>query len=274
MIPFPSSLLGILLGTLIPAYVGLFGAVLVGGHRPQYLAALSIGILLWFFSDTLGGSSYLGVNEGLSGGGGHIALVVLFIVAPIAFFALEGSTSSRQRSSGGAALSGSPLVPVLVAIALSIHGLGEGVGYASVTSLASSSSIVEAFGGYAPAASYVLHKFLEPVAIGASYSGFCLRRSPDREGERTGWGSLALIGAIFVVPTLLGTVVGYYSPVDTTYFFALGAGASVYVIFKLVQVLFEVSDPFDSYRESMKVVLLALVGFVLIYAAAVFHSVV
>jgi len=164
------------------------------------------------------------------------------------------------------------LIPALVAFALSLHGLGEGMGYGNLASLTSSSSLIEAFGGYAPSASYVFHKVLEPAIIGASFSGFALGRGENQQsGFR--WESLALLGGIFAIPTLVGTAAGYYFQIDTTYFFALGAGASVYVLLKLAQVLFESSNPLKTRRESLKVILFALSGFILIYFAAIFHSV-
>jgi hypothetical protein len=209
------------------------------------------------------------VNEGLAGGAGHLALVVLFVVAPLTFLAFERE-ASKTSSRGWVVSSQSLLVPVLVTIAFSIHGFGEGMGYGEAASLESSSSLVGAFGGYAPVASYIFHKVLEPVVIGASYSGFYLSRTSNRQ---LGLKDLALLGAIFVVPTLIGTAAGYYFPLDSTYLFALGAGASVYVLLRLAQVLYEPPSLFDSYQESLKVVLFALLGFVLIYSAAMFHSV-
>jgi hypothetical protein len=269
LIPFPISFLAILIGTLIPAYLGLFGAVSLGGYRPQYLAAFSIGVFLWFFSDTIGDSSYLGVNQGLAGGASHLALIILFVIAPIVLFMAEGM-ASKQTSASAASLPQSLLVPVLVTVALSLHGLGEGMGYGGAASLPSNSSLLDTFGGYAPAASYILHKVLEPVAIGACYLGSFLSHEANRR-QRFRWGDLASLGVIFVLPTLVGTAVGYYLPFDSTYLFALGAGASVYVLLKLIQVIIGPPSPFVSRGESLKVVLLALLGFVLIYSAAILH---
>jgi len=256
-----------MLGTLIPAYAGLFGAVALGRSKPQYLAAIAIGIFLWFFSDTIGDSSYLGVNEGVSGGLSHVALVMLFATALVLFFLAEGRVAPAN---GLGLISSSLAIPILVAIALSIHGAGEGAGFGGAASSTSGASLIEAFGGYGPAVSYILHKVLEPIAIGVCYSTFYL--NPGKQGTPR-WKNLAVAGAVFVIPTLIGTTAGYLIPFDTTYLFAAGVGASVYVLFKLMQALFEPASPFRSYRESMRIAFLALLGFALIYAAAILHSV-
>lgn len=257
---------------MLPAYVGLLVAVAVGGSRPQYLAAFAIGVFLWFFSDTIGGSSYLAVNEGLSGGLSHLTLVILFGVALVAFFLVEGGTT-RHGGADTPPRSQPLVIPVLVAVALSIHGMGEGVDFGNLASSTSSTSIIGAFGGYAPAASYMAHKVLEPVAIGACYSSFSVFGRGLSSRSISHWKGLVLVGTIFGIPTLIGAAAGYYFPFDTTYLFALGAGASVYVLFKIVQVLFERSNPLRSFGESMRIALFSLLGFVLIYVAALFHSV-
>lgn len=271
MISFSISFLGILLGTSIPAYAGLLAAVAIGGSRPRYLAAFSIGIFLWFFSDTIGGSSYLGVNSGLSGGPGHLALVALFALGLIAFFLAGGQTTKPSYGDDDSAHL--LIIPVLVAIALSIHGLGEGLGFGDLASSTSSTSLIQAFGGYGPAASYILHKFLEPTIIGACYAAFSLRLGIDRR-RFANLKSILMIGTLFILPTLIGTAAGYYLPFDTTYVFAAAAGAAVYVLFKLSQAIFEGPNQSGSRRESLRVGIFALLGFLLIYAAAIFHSVV
>src|SRR5712692_9849762 len=80
MIEFAYSFLGLLAATFFPAYLGLLGVVaLFKRPAPQYAAAFAAGVFLWYFSDTIGGSSYLGVNRGFSGGFNQALLIVLFV---------------------------------------------------------------------------------------------------------------------------------------------------------------------------------------------------
>ena len=54
-------------------------------------------------------------------------------------------------------------------------------------------------------------------------------------GERPGIGRLLLLGALAGVPTVLGAWLGAftYSPLWTTLFFAIGAGAIVQVVYEI-----------------------------------------
>lgn len=271
MILFPVAIVGILLGTLLPAYVGLFAAVIIGGKRPQYLAALSIGIFLWFFSDTIGDSSYLGVNEGLAGGLSHLALVVLFALGLFMFLGIETRIVSHSWKSSAPTYP-SFAVTLIVAVAFSVHGLAEGMGLGSLATSSTGTSLFDALGGLSPAVSYSLHKALEALMLGATYVAFALMLGLSGEKRRNQLNDLVIAGAIFAIPSLIGTAIGYYAPFDATYVFALGGGASLYVLFKLVQALGPANRS-NSNRESTKMILLALLGFLLIYAVATLHSV-
>jgi len=228
-----------------------------------------MGVFLWYFSDTLGDSSYLGVNLGLSGGLNHFALVLLFAFALLAFSLIDGRAESTKASNAN--LAPSLASPVLVAIALSIHGIGEGMGFGALASSTPSTSLIQAFGGYGPAISYAIHKALEGSIIVASCAA-CFVVPTNSNETGVSWRRLTLIAVIFTVPTLIGDTIGYYNPFDTTYLFALGLGASVYAFFKLVRSLEPITAR-RSYNESLRIALLVLLGFILIYVAALFHSV-
>src|SRR5437879_7047205 len=74
------SCLGLLGATLVPAFFGLLAVVLLFRmSAPWYAAAFAAGVFLWYFSDTIGGSSYLGVNRGFSGGFAEAVLIVLLV---------------------------------------------------------------------------------------------------------------------------------------------------------------------------------------------------
>src|SRR3989475_12749636 len=90
MLGFPDSFLPWTAATLIPAFLGLVIIVSAGNFlRAKYLAAVAIGIFLWFFVDTIGGAAGLDVNSGFSGGGGQLALSGLFVIGLLFFFTVD-----------------------------------------------------------------------------------------------------------------------------------------------------------------------------------------
>ena len=124
MIGFVEGFLAWLASTWIPAFVGLF-VIVWAGHfvKAKYLAAFAFGIFLWFFVDTIQGSALLDVNAGFTGGAGQIAAVALFIIGVIVIFWIDlrrglFSPESIVRTVSVA-------LPLLVAGAIGIHGLGE-----------------------------------------------------------------------------------------------------------------------------------------------------
>jgi len=155
-----------------------------------------------------------------------------------------------------------------VAIALGIHGLGEGAAFGATAYSTSSTSLLNAFGGWTVGVAYILHKVLEPMMIGACYSVYS-----KREGGTVGsWlRSVFLMSIVFVIPSLLGAATGYVLAYDTTYFFALGTGATVYVVFRLAGPLFGPSGAATS-SEPIKVAVSWILGIMALYAAALFHS--
>jgi hypothetical protein len=82
---------------------------------------------------------------------------------------------------------------------------------------------------------------------------------------------IAIIGLAFGIPSAVGEVVGYYAPIDSSYFFALGGGAALFVALLVVRPIF-VDDRIMTYSQWVKIVLAVLVGFLSLYAAAAFHA--
>ena len=166
MLGFVDSFLPWMAGTLAPGFVGLLLIMLAGNFmKAKYLAAYAIGIFLWFFVDTIGGSASLDVNSGFNGGGGQIALAGLFAIGLLFFFVLDRKRNilSPQLAIGKYGF----VIPILVAAAVGIHGLGEGAAFGGTASTTSEVSLLDAFGGYTGGVAYVLHKMLEPMIIGA-----------------------------------------------------------------------------------------------------------
>jgi hypothetical protein len=267
MIGFPDSFLPWIAATLVPAFLGLLIIVLAGNLvKAKHLAAFAMGIFLWFFVDTIGGAASLDVNSGFTGGGGQVALSGLFAIGLVLIFALDHNRNllSPQLAIGKYGLA----IPWLVAAAVGIHGLGEGAAFGGTASLTSSTSLLDAFGGYSGGVAYILHKALEPMMIGASY---CLYAKVQAKGIAGRLRDLLLLSITFVTPSLLGAASGYYLTYDSSYFYALGTGTSIYALTRLAGPLFDNTQPTNS-REPIKIAILIALGLLAIYFAALFHS--
>ena len=256
MIDFATALLSIMATTFLPAFIGLYVSTEVNLSRSRLLAAYGLGIFLWYFSDTIGGSSYLDVNSGFSGGLAQVGLLTVFVLAFLVVFAVHGWGLHIEQM----AYASSMVIPALVAAALSIHGFGEGVSFGTFASAGLTPRLADSV-------SYMLHKALEAVMVGTCY----LVYSHDRAG-RLRLNDLVALGMILAVPSAIGVALGYYVPFDVAYAFAAATGASVYVAFSLARPLFEARFASSPNPESMKLTLMLLFGFVSIYFAALFHS--
>ncbi len=276
MIGFVGGLLAWLASTWIPAFVGLL-VIVWTNHvvKPKYLAAFALGIFLWFFVDTIQGSALLDVNAGFTGGVAQVAAVGLFIIGVLSVFWIDRRRSVFSSESTVGTLS--MAVPLVVAAAIGIHGLGEGAAFGATAYSTSSTSLLDAFGGVSAGVAYLLHKGLEPMMAGACYSVYSNRTSSDMTGQLR---DVFLLSIVFVLPSLVGAPVGYFimgpatgflAGFGTTYFFALGTGTSTYAAMRLARPLFrpgESATPEDSIRMAVPLVL----GFIAIYLAALFHS--
>jgi hypothetical protein len=267
MLGFPDSFLPWTAATLIPAFIGLLIIVLAGNFlKARYLAAFGIGVFLWFFVDTIGGAAGLDVNSGFTGGGGQIALSGLFVIGLLFFFAFDRKRNilSPQLAIGKYGLA----IPWLVAAAVGIHGLGEGAAFGGTAALTSSTSLLDAFGGYSGGVAYIMHKALEPMMIGACYCVYVKEHARELTARLR---DLLLLSITFVIPSLLGAATGYYLTYDSSFFYALGTGTSVYALIRLAGPLFDNTQP-TSPKEPIKLAIVIALGLLVIYFAALFHS--
>jgi len=276
MIDFSTGFLAWAASTWIPAFVGLLVIVWSGRVvKSKYLAAFALGIFLWFFVDTIQGSALLDVNAGFTGGAGQIAAVALFITGVIVTFWID-----RRRglfSPESIVRTVSVGIPLLVAGAIGIHGLGEGAAFGATAYSTSSTSLLDAFGGVSAGVAYLLHKGLEPIMAAACYCVYTRRTESGVKGQLR---DVLLLSLAFVLPSLIGAVVGYFvmgpatgfvAGFDTTYFFALGTGTSIYAALRLSRALFRSEGPMTA-EDSIKMAVPIMLGFIAIYFAALFHS--
>lgn len=262
MLPFGESFLAIVAALVVPTLIGLSIIVAVGKQTSaKYLAAFGLGIYLWFFSDTIGGASYLDVNSGFSGGPLHVVIYALFAVGLLVVFSLDRG-AFRQGIDSNVSFA----IPLIVAFAVGMHGWGEGADFGASAAQTTSTDLLSAFGGLTAAVAYVLHKGLEPMMVGIAYWIY----AKDRAKSLGGIGrDIAMLTLVFVLPGIIGAATGYYLQYEDTYFFAIGTGTSIYAAVRLAKPLFV---DYVSGLDSLKMALVIFFGFSSIYFAALFHS--
>ena len=262
MLPFADSFVSWALATVVPAFVGLVLVTLLGrGVSQRYVAGFALGIFFWFFVDSIQGSSNLDVNSGFGGGPGQIAIFLLFAAGLVVFLWADKDVVSPESQDRPLRI----VIPLLAAIAIGIHGFGEGSAFGSTAASTSSSSLLYAFGGVSAGIAYALHKMLEPMMVGAIYLSYS--RGTNSSGRPLR--DILVLTLLFALPSLLGAIAGYFVSFDATYGFGLGTGTSIYVALRLAG---QASQRGEDTRIGLKMALAILVGFTLIYVAALFHS--
>jgi zinc transporter ZupT len=269
MLSFGITFAAILGSFIIPAIVGLLLISLAARYTSaRYIAAFAIGIYLWFYSDTIGDASYLGLDEGFGGGAFHLALWVLFAVGLVLMLSLDRDlfTAGPAGESFGFA------IPLLVAVAVGMHGFGEGAAIGATAAATTSTNLLDAFGGLSAGVAFVLHKGLEPMMVGAAYWLYARDHAKDAMGRAR---DILILTAAFVLPGIIGGGTAYYivqifPNADFTYIFAFGLGTSVYALLRLARPLFQSTGA--TRFDSTKIALAALLGFTCLYLAALLHS--
>lgn len=118
---------------------------------------------------------------------------------------------------------------LMIATGLGLHNFSEGlaIGQSAAAGLALTGVLVIGFG---------LHNITEGFGIAAPLAS---------EDPRPGWAFLALAGVIAGGPTFLGSIIGFAVVADWAFvlFFALAAGALVYVIYEMFAVSRRLNSP-------------------------------
>ncbi|HVC27170.1 MAG TPA: hypothetical protein VND40_03325 [Nitrososphaerales archaeon] len=268
MIGFAETFGATLGAFLVPTFLGLLMISAVARYvSPRYLVAFAVGLYLWFFSDTMGDASLLGVSEGFAGGLWHVALWVVFVLGLLVFFSVD----TRMFTEGSPGESLGFAIPLLVALAIGVHGFGEGAAVGATAATSPSTSLADAFGGLSAAASFLLHKGLEPMMVGAAYWAYAKDHARDTVGRLK---DLSILTLTFALPGIVGGATSYYlvqayPSVDFTYVFALGLGASIYAATRLARPLYQGGG---SKSESMRTALAMVLGFACLYLAALLHA--
>jgi zinc transporter, ZIP family len=208
---FRLTLVGILLG-LVPVAIGLlaYPAIRAAGQNVvNFMLALTVGLLLYLFVDTIGEGLELGA-EAL---GRLRGTTVVWIAAGLTLIALLAVGRRSGRAPEGIRLA------FFIALGIGLHNLGEGlvVGAALATGAAALATFL--------VVGFIIHNVTEGIGIAA----------PLASGERPSLAAFAglavLAGLPAVVGVLLGT--GAVNPYWAALCFGVGAGAILQVVIEV-----------------------------------------
>ena len=207
------ALLGVYAG-VIPVFIGLLWLPFVRSVDRKWIdffLSLTIGLLVFLGVDALEES--LATSALVPGAFQGLALVMFGLLGTPLVIGALGEWRARARGER------SPLwVAGLIAFGIGLHNLGEGL--AIGTSYATGEIALGTF----LVIGFLLHNTTEGLGIVTPLAG-----------ERPRFPTLLALGAVAGVPTVIGAWIGgfTYSPVWTTLFFAIGAGAIVLVVYEL-----------------------------------------
>lgn len=237
VVSFTVAMVPIYLGISLPRLSGRWE----GGRRALFYGA-GIGILSASFFDLL--KETRGISTGTLNSVTDLFNVLALVLGLAAFLAVH---SLAKRSQDG--LSSLPILYLWALLGVGFHSVGEGViiGYDLVTG-ATVLSLPQL-------SSFALHKLAEGLTVGVLLV---------EGGYRLKHGGLS--GLLAGFPIVLGTVAGISGlpAVLSTYFFATGAGATIYVLTRFATNLGSAS--------SSKVVIGIMLGFLYMYLSGVLHQ--
>ncbi|MGH7528294.1 MAG: ZIP family metal transporter [Gemmatimonadales bacterium] len=207
------ALLGVYAG-VIPVFIGLLWLPFVRSIERRWID--------FFLSLTIGLLIFLGVDAMLEAFETSALVAGAFQGPALVLFGLLGTPlvigALGQWRAGGRGERSPLWVAALIAFGIGLHNLGEGL--AIGTSYATGEIALGTF----LVVGFLLHNTTEGLGIVTPLAG-----------ERPRLGTLLLLGALAGVPTVIGAWIGgfTYSPIWTTLFFAIGAGAIVLVVYEL-----------------------------------------
>ena len=207
------ALLGVYAG-VIPVFIGLLWLPFVRAVDRKWIdffLSLTIGLLVFLGVDAL--EEAMATSAVVPGAYQGAALVVFGLLGTPLVIGAIGEWRARAKGVR------SPFwVATLIAFGIGLHNLGEGL--AIGTSYATGEIALGTF----LVIGFLLHNTTEGLGIVTPLAG-----------ERPRLRTLFLLGALAGAPTVLGAWIGgfTYSPVWTTLFFAVGAGAIVMVVYEL-----------------------------------------
>lgn len=205
------GLIGILLG-IVPVAIGLLAYPAIRAAGPEairFILALTVGLLLYLFVDTIGEGLELGA-EALGRLRGTTVVWVAMGLTAIALLAI-----GRR---GGKAPEGARLA-FFIALGIGLHNLGEGlvVGAALATGAAALATFL--------VIGFVIHNVTEGIGIAA----------PLAAGKRPSLAGFAGLAALAGLPAVAGVLIGTgaVNPYWAALSFGIGAGAILQVVIEV-----------------------------------------
>ncbi|MFQ5940354.1 MAG: hypothetical protein ACE5KA_01465 [Nitrososphaerales archaeon] len=206
---------------VIPLYIGLTNSKLSHKLRDSskgFITSVAFGIVIFSLIDLFGGASRLGIDFGLRAIPLQLTLVIAFAIGLVIPFAVERySTVGDNKKSQIITYS----VAYIFALAVAFHSFAEGV----VIGFDLQSGYSFTFTQQSlQATSFFLHKIAEGLVI--SIPIMLIRPKVE---------TFVLAGIVGSIPLLVGVISAYLgiSGLAASYGFALGAGVSAYILFKL-----------------------------------------
>ncbi len=206
---------------VVPLYIGLTNSKFshkLGEPSKGFITSVAFGIIVFSLIDLIGGASRLGIDFGLRAAVTQSTLLLAFAVGLVIPFVLE-----RYSKTGGTGQLQiiTYTMAYLFALAVAFHSFAEGVvvGY----DLQSGYSFTFTQRSL-QATSFFLHKIAEGLVVSVPI----MLSRPKTE-------TFVLAGIVASIPLLVGVASAYLGipGLAASYGFALGAGASTYVLFKL-----------------------------------------
>lgn len=208
------ALLGIYVG-VIPVFLGILWLPFlraVGQRWVDFFLALTVGLLVFLGVDALSEALRIaGSVPGAFQGGGLVLIGA--VGTPLAIHAL-GRLGSHEGPDSALR------VAALIALAIGLHNLGEGL---AIGAAYASGSVAL---GTVLVLGFLIHNTTEGLGIVAPLAR-----------ERPSLKQLLALGMLAGAPTVLGAWIGgfTYSPLWTTLFLAIGAGAVAQVVFVITR---------------------------------------
>ena len=216
--------------TLLGVYAGLI-PVLLGLLFYPFLGELHRGWLNFFLSLTLGLLAFLAIDtleEALESArkvaSAYQGVALIGCGVAVALLCLSYLSQRQPARADKTTPEGRYWTALMIAVGIGLHNLGEGL------AIGSAYAIGEIALGSFLVIGFTLHNLTEGL-------GIVVPIARDRPRVHT----LILLGSIAGFPTVVGTWIGgfTYNPVWTTFFFALGAGAILQVIYEVGRLILE-----------------------------------